>query len=73
MTAFIQGRLILIVMAPSPCRKIYSAAMALPQGLMEDHDMDPQDFLSYVHDIDLSGVTPDPELDAALANLPGKK
>ena len=43
------------------------------RGLMEDHNMDPQDFLSYVHDIDLSGVTPDPELDAALANLPGKK
>ena len=43
------------------------------RGLMEDHDMDPQDFLSYVHDIDLSGVTPDAELDAALANLPGKK
>ena len=43
------------------------------RGLMEDHNMDPQDFLSYVHDIDLSGVTPDAELDSALANLPGKK
>ena len=43
------------------------------KGLMEDHDMDPHDFLSYVHDIDLSSVSYDRELDESLANLPGKK
>jgi len=43
------------------------------RGLMEEHKMDPHDFLSYVHDIDLSSVTPDRELDEALNRLPGKK
>ena len=43
------------------------------KGLMENHDMDPHDFLSYVHNIDLSGVNYDPELDKALGALPGKK
>ncbi len=43
------------------------------KGLMEDYNMDPHDFLSYVHDIDLSDVVYDKELDDALAALPGKK
>ena len=43
------------------------------RGLMEAHQMDPAEFLSYVHDIDLSEITYDEELDQALGNLPGKK
>jgi putative hydrolase of the HAD superfamily len=43
------------------------------KGLMEDHDVDPQDFLSYVHEIDLSEVRYDPDLDRILSQLPGKK
>jgi putative hydrolase of the HAD superfamily len=42
-------------------------------GLVRLHDVPPDDFLDYVHDIDLSAVAPCPELGAALAALPGRK
>jgi putative hydrolase of the HAD superfamily len=40
---------------------------------MEEHGIVPDDFLSYVHDIDHSPVEPDPVLAAAIARLPGRK
>jgi len=43
------------------------------RGLMLEHGIEPQRFLDYVHDIDLSPVPPDPALAAALAALPGRK
>ena len=42
-------------------------------GMMTLHDMDPAGFLDYVHDIDLSVVDADPDLDQALSRLPGRK
>jgi putative hydrolase of the HAD superfamily len=42
-------------------------------GLMRVHKMDPETFLAYVHDIDLSAVQAAPELKAAIAALPGRK
>ncbi len=42
-------------------------------GLMANHAIDPDHFLDYVHDIDLTAVTPDPELVSAVAQLPGRK
>jgi putative hydrolase of the HAD superfamily len=42
-------------------------------GLMQVHKMDPQAFLDYVHDLDLSVVAEHPELAAAIAALPGRK
>jgi putative hydrolase of the HAD superfamily len=42
-------------------------------GLVRMHGLDPHEFLDYVHDIDLSAVTPAPELAAAIAALPGRK
>jgi putative hydrolase of the HAD superfamily len=42
-------------------------------GLVRCHNIAPDDFLDYVHDIDLSAVAPCPELAAALAALPGRK
>jgi putative hydrolase of the HAD superfamily len=42
-------------------------------GLMKIHRMDPHEFLSYVHDIDLSVVPELPELAAAIASLEGRK
>ena len=42
-------------------------------GLMREHQLDPHIYLDYVHDIDHS-VLPDlPELNSALAALPGRK
>ncbi len=43
------------------------------RGLMEAHDIEPQGFLDFVHDVDLSGVPADAPLAAALAQLPGRK
>jgi putative hydrolase of the HAD superfamily len=42
-------------------------------GMMQVHRMDPQAFLDYVHDIDLSVVAEHPELAQAIAALPGRK
>lgn len=42
-------------------------------GLMRLHDVCPNSFLDYVHDIDLSVIEPAPELREALAALPGRK
>jgi putative hydrolase of the HAD superfamily len=42
-------------------------------GLMQVHKLDPQPFLDYVHDIDLSSLPESPELAAALAALPGRR
>jgi len=43
------------------------------RGLMLRHNVDPDDFLEFVHDIDHSVVNPDPALGEALLRLPGKK
>jgi putative hydrolase of the HAD superfamily len=43
------------------------------RGLMVEHGVDPQAFLDYVHDIDVSVVSPLPHLAAALDRLPGRK
>ena len=42
-------------------------------GLMQVHKMEPEPFLDYVHDIDLSVVPEHPELAAAIDALPGRK
>lgn len=42
-------------------------------GLMHEFDMAPDGFLSYVHDIDLSDIDHDKELDDLLSRLPGRK
>ena len=43
------------------------------RGLMIEHDIHPDDFLEYVHDIDHSWVKPDPDLARAICALPGKR
>jgi putative hydrolase of the HAD superfamily len=42
-------------------------------GLMHEHGAEPESYLHYVHDIDLSSLTPDPALARALARLPGRR
>ncbi len=42
-------------------------------GLMHKHDVCPEDFLAYVHDIDLSVIHENKPLAAALDALPGRK
>lgn len=43
------------------------------RGLMNVHGMAPGPFLDHVHDIDLSMLPADPELNAVLGDLPGRK
>lgn len=43
------------------------------RGLMTLHGIDPQSYLEFVHEIDVSGLTPNTELDHALSRLPGRK
>ncbi len=42
-------------------------------GLMAERDVDPKDFLEFVHDIDHSVIPVDAALGAAIAALPGRK
>ena len=42
-------------------------------GLMAHHCVDPAPYLVEVHDIDFSVLTPDPELRAGIAALPGRR
>ena len=42
-------------------------------GLMDVHNIDPDPFLYEVHDIDVSDLTPDPDLADSIAQLPGQK
>lgn len=42
-------------------------------GLMAEHQVDPAAYLADVHDIDFSVLTPDPDLAAAIAALPGRR
>ncbi|MCI5077726.1 pyrimidine 5'-nucleotidase [Oricola sp.] len=43
------------------------------KGLIENHNVDPDDFLEKVHDIDYSWIAPDPALGEAIRSLPGRK
>ncbi len=42
------------------------------RGLMIHHGVDPEAFLSFVHDIDVSVIPPAPALASAMAALPGR-
>jgi putative hydrolase of the HAD superfamily len=43
------------------------------RGLMLSHQVDPYEFLAFVHDIDMSVLDPDPRLRGALLALPGRR
>ncbi|MBC8239380.1 MAG: pyrimidine 5'-nucleotidase [Alphaproteobacteria bacterium] len=43
------------------------------RGLMHHHNVEPDAFLDFVHEVDLSEVPSDPVLDAHLSRLPGRK
>ena len=43
------------------------------RGLMLEHGLAPDDFLDFVHEIDHSPLEPNPELGAAIEQLPGRK
>ncbi len=74
MNAYIMGLLSIDEDAAARLRRHYFVTYGTTlSGLMKEHRIDPHDFLGFVHDIDVSAVTPNPVLDAALARLPGRK
>src|SRR5215470_468093 len=54
-------------------RNFYKVHGTTLRGLMLTRNVDPDEFLAFVHDIDHSVVKPDPALGEALLRLPGKK
>src|SRR5215472_17039207 len=74
MTHFIADRLDLTLEAALTVQKTYFRAHGTTlRGLMTVDRIDPEDFLNFVHKVDLSGVPRDAILIAALAALPGRK
>jgi len=71
---FIQERLGLDAAAARLLQKRYFHQHGTTlSGLMTHHGIEPELFLEFVHDIDISPVEPSPALDSALARLPGRK
>jgi putative hydrolase of the HAD superfamily len=54
-------------------KSLYRAHGTTLNGLMTLHGANPDDYLAFVHDIDLSDLAPDPRLVAAVARLPGRR
>jgi len=74
MTAFIQAKLEIPYDNARKLQKEYYVRYgATMSGLMTEHNVCPDEFLSYVHDIDLAPVSANPALAAALEKLPGKR
>jgi putative hydrolase of the HAD superfamily len=74
MTAFVSHYLGLDrVEAKKHQKELFRQFGSTMRGMMLMHGMDPAPFLHYVHDIDLTPVPDGAALDAALAQLPGRK
>lgn len=43
------------------------------RGLMDNHGVDPHDFLNYVHDIEMDVLEQDARVNGGIARLPGRK
>ena len=54
-------------------KELYHEYGTTLRGLMTTHKIDPDDYLRFVHDIDYSGLAPNPDLARAIEELPGRK
>ncbi|MEM9809989.1 MAG: hypothetical protein AAF788_02075 [Pseudomonadota bacterium] len=54
-------------------KDLYVAHGTTLAGLMREHDVDPHNFMDYVHEINLEPLSPAPDLKRAIAALPGRK
>lgn len=74
MTAFMVERLGIVAEDADRLRRAYWAEHGTTTaGLVRHHGVDPAPFLAFTHDIDFSGLAPDPALRAAIAALPGRR
>lgn len=74
MTLYVAGRLGLPTEQARKVQKAYYAEHGTTlSGLMSEHDIEPESYLDFVHDIDLSPLHVDKDLHTALVSLPGRK
>lgn len=74
MAAFIEDRLAISRDDARRLQKEYYVRYGTTMsGLMREHGVAPDDFLDFVHDIDLSPVAPNETLAARLRSLPGRR
>ena len=74
MTAFIANLLSIDAVAARRLQKEYFLSHGTTlSGLMAHHAVDPDEFLSYVHDIEMDVLEEDAPLVALVARLPGRK
>jgi len=74
MTAFVQQRLGLVEAQARALQKAYYRDHGTTlNGLMRINGVAPDEFLSFVHAIDLSVLRPEPAMRAAVARLPGRR
>ena len=74
MTRFIQDRFDLEEdRARSLQKDLFRRHGTTMRGLMVEHGTDPDRFMDYVHDIDVSDVAPNPRLAGLLGQLPGRR
>jgi len=74
MTAYVRDRLGLAHDDARVLQKDYYVRYGTTMsGLMREHAVDPDDFMAFVHDIDLTVVAADERLAASIAALPGRK
>lgn len=74
MTAFISEALSVDAAEANRLRADYWTRFGTTlNGLMSEHALAPERFLDFVHDIDLSGLDPAPDLAEAIGRLPGRK
>jgi putative hydrolase of the HAD superfamily len=74
MTAYVMQTLNVGQAEADRLRKYYWARHGTTlAGLMREHDVDPGPYLTDVHDIPMDSLTPDPDLAARIADLPGRR
>ena len=54
-------------------KALYRAHGTTLNGLMREHGVDAEDYLHFVHDIDLGDLAPETRLVSAIARLPGRR
>jgi len=74
MGAYIGGLLGVDPVAARKVQKDYFRAHGTTlAGLMADHQVDPHEFLDFVHDVPLDRIAPDPRVVDGIARLPGRR
>ena len=74
MGSFISGALKVDLAAAHEMQRTYYRTYGTTlRGLMLEHQLEPDDFLAYVHEIDVGVLAPNPRLKAALARIPGRR